>query len=80
MTRIALKLLVVTGMIGGLCVAASGGLNAGVGDLTAAPTVSAQPSVVAKHADDNIVLDLTDWQETRITKGKPSNTVPTPTK
>ena len=75
MTRIALKLLVSAALVAGVCVATVGGLSAGSGDLPAAPTAAGAPVVTA--ADGNVVVDLKDWQQTRLKgKGKTSNVIP----
>ncbi len=75
MTRIALKLLVSAALVAGVCVATVGGLSAGSADLPAAPTAAAAGSPAVTDADGNLVVDLKDWQQTRL-KGKTSNTIP----
>ena len=79
MTRIALKLLVSAALVAGVCVATVGTIGVGAGDLPAAPTTAAPGSPAATDADGNRVVDLTDWQQTRL-KGKTSNVIPTPPK
>ena len=76
MTRIALKLLVSAALVAGVCVATVGAMSAGSGELPAAPTAAGPGSPVVTDADGNRVVDLTDWQETRL-KSKTSNVIPT---
>lgn len=76
MTRTAAKLLLSAAVLGGLCLAAAGSLNAGSADLPAAPTAVAPASApTLVGADGNLVVDLKDWQKTRVTS-KTSNITP----
>jgi hypothetical protein len=78
MLRIASKSVVVAALFCGLVLAAAGALSADAGELPTAP-ITAPDATVASNPDATVV-DLADWQQTRIIVGKTSNTVPTTSK
>lgn len=79
MTRAATKLLLAAFTLGGVLVAADSGLFAGTGDLPTPPVTTSRVTAMSPAGtDNNLVVDLTNWQETRIIIGKSSNVIPTP--
>lgn len=77
MTRLFSKVVVICAVAGGLGLAVTSNLNAETTNLPELPAAVAQSTVLAQTPDDeNLVVELKDWQETRITV-KCSNVVPT---
>lgn len=71
MTRIVSKLLLAGAVLGGLIVVGLSAANvtAATESLPATPTTTAPVAVAAPAADGEAVVNLTDWQESRITVG-----------